>query len=156
METMDSIETQIAQNRFLAGLNPRFYHYFGECATQQTAETDQEVFHEGNPADRFYFIQSGKVALETFVPGLGRVMIESLGPGDALGWSWLFPPHQWHFTASPIEPTELIAFDAASLRNRAEENRDFGNQLLTRVSKMLLDRLLGTRTQLVDLYGMRP
>ena len=52
----------------------------------------------------------------------------------------------------PVVPID----NDASLRNRAEENRDFGNQLLTRVSKMLLDRLLGTRTQLVDLYGMRP
>jgi CRP-like cAMP-binding protein len=80
----------------------------------------------------------------------------TLGPGDALGWSWLFPPQQWHFSASAAERTELIEFDAATLRDKAEENCLFANELLKRVATLLLDRLQSTRTQLIDFYGMRP
>ena len=29
--------------------------------------------------------------------------VQTIGPGDALGWSWLFAPHRWHFTARAVE-----------------------------------------------------
>lgn len=156
MQTMSALESLIARHPFLAGLNPHFHHFFNECASLQRFGPGQEIFHEHSEAGRFYLVQSGKVALETFVPGCGMVTIQTLGPGEALGWSWLFPPQRWQFTATAREPTELIAFDAASLRDRAEENRDFGIELITRVARVLLQRLQGTREQLIDLYRMRP
>jgi CRP-like cAMP-binding protein len=156
MQTMDPLEDSIVRHPFLSGLNPHFYHFFNECAVVRRLGAGQEIFHEGGIADEFYLIQKGEVALETFVPGRGMVTIQTLGPGQALGWSWLFPPHQWHFTATAKAPTELLAFDAASLRDKAEENRDFANELISRVARVLLDRLQGTRMQLIDLYGMRP
>jgi CRP-like cAMP-binding protein len=156
MQTMDPLESSIVKHPFLSGLNPHFCHFFNDCALVQRFTPGQEIFHEGGPADHFYLIQSGKIALETFVPGCGMVTIQTLGPGEALGWSWLFPPHRWHFTASAKQPTELIAFDAAYLKDKAEENRDFGNDLINRVARVLLQRLQGTREQLIDLYRMRP
>ncbi len=156
MQTMDTLENLIVKHPFLSELNPHFYHFFNDCALHRRYEPGQEIFHEHGNAEHFYLIHSGKVALETFVPGRSRVTIQTLGPGEALGWSWLFPPHQWHFSASATEPTELIEFDAASLRDKVEENRDFGNELVTRVARILLERLQGTREQLIDVYRMRP
>jgi len=153
---MDTLENLIVKHPFLSELNPHFYHFFNDCALHRRYEPGQEIFHEHGNAEHFYLIHSGKVALETFVPGRSRVTIQTLGPGEALGWSWLFPPHQWHFSASATEPTELIEFDAASLRDKVEENRDFGNELVTRVARILLERLQGTREQLIDVYRMRP
>ena len=156
MKTMDALESLIVKHPFLSGLDPHFYHFFNECAFLRRYEPGQEIFHERGNAERFYLIQSGKVALETFVPGRGMVTIQTLEPGEALGWSWLFPPRPWHFSGSATEPTELIEFDAAHLREKAEENRDFGNELISRVARILLERLQGTREQLIDVYRMRP
>lgn len=156
MKTLDRLESLIMKHPFLSGFDPHYYHFFNECAVLRRYEPGQEIFHEHGNAEHFYLIQSGKVALETFVPGRGMVTIQTLGPGEALGWSWLFPPRQWHFSASAIEPTELIEFDAAHLREKAEENRDFGNELISRVARVLLERLQGTREQLIDVYHMRP
>lgn len=156
MQTMDALESLIVKHPFLSGLDPHFYHFFDECAVLRRYDRGQEIFHEHGNAEHFYLIESGKVALETFVPGRGMVTIQTLGPGEALGWSWLFPPHQWHFSASATEATELIEFDAAHLREKGEENRDFGNELISRVARILLERLQGTREQLIDLYRMRP
>jgi CRP/FNR family transcriptional regulator, cyclic AMP receptor protein len=152
----NTLGSLVANHPFLARLNSHYYHFFAECAELKRYQPGQEIFHEGNEADHFYLIQSGKVALETFVPGCGRVTIQTLDAGEALGWSWLFSPHEWHFTATAAEPATLIAFDAAALRDKAEENRDFGNELVTRVAKTLVDRLHATRLQLIDLYGIRP
>ena len=156
MKTMDRLESLIVKHPFLSGLNPHFYHFFNECALLRRYEPGQEIFHEHGNAEHFYLIQSGKVALETFVPGRGMVTIQTLEPGEALGWSWLFPPRQWHFSASATEPAELIELDAAHLREKTEENRDFGNELISRVASVLLERLQGTREQLIDVYRMRP
>jgi len=156
MQTMDQLENLIIKHPFLSGLNSHFYHFFNECAVRRRFRPGQEIFHEGATADHFYLIEAGSVGLETFVPGCGMVTIHPLGPGEALGWSWLFPPQQWHFTASATQPTELIAFDADNLRQKMDENRDFGNDLVTRVARILLQRLQATRMQLIDLYGMRP
>ena len=155
MQTTD-IDRSIAEHPFLQGLNPEFYTFFADWASPRLFGPRQEIFHEGGDADHFYLILKGSVVLETFVPGCGMVTIQTLGPGEALGWSWLFPPYQWHFTATTRVPTEVISLDAAALRAKAQENRDFRDEILTRVAKTLLQRLQATRLQLIDLYGMRP
>lgn len=155
MQTLDALSDLIKGHPFLSGLDPYFYDFFHDCATVRRFASQQQIFHEGNEADHFYLILSGEVALETFVPGCGTVPIQRLGAGEALGWSWLFPPHQWHFTATTLAPTEVISFDAEALCKKAHENRDFRDELLTRVAKTLLERLQSTRMQLIDLYGIR-
>jgi len=155
-EIVRGLGSLVITHPFLAGLNPRFYRFFIECAQLQNYATGREIFHEGGSAERFYLIERGKVSLETFVPGRGSVPIETLGAGQALGWSWLFEPRQWHFTASAAAPTELVVFDARMLLDKAEENRDFKNELVSRVARSLVARLHATRVQLIDIYGLRP
>jgi CRP-like cAMP-binding protein len=94
----------------------------------------------------------GKVALEMpYVPGEGLITIQTLGAGEALGWSWLFPPYQWHFSARAVEPTEAVVFKADALRNKAKENPAFGYDLALRVGGIMLQRLQATRMRLLDI-----
>ena len=65
----------------------------------------------------------------------------------------MFPPYQWHFSARGSDVTEVIVFAAKTLRDEAEQNHDFGYELIKRVSKLLLQRLQETRLLLVDFYG---
>lgn len=106
---------------------------------------------EGEPAEALYLIRRGHVALESAQFGNGRIRIETLGPGAALGWSWLFPPYRWHFDARAIGPVRAIAVDANSLRTLAERDRDFGYALMSRVSALLLERLQATRWRLAEI-----
>ena len=59
------------------------------------------IFDDGGFAAKFWLIQSGHVALDVHVPGSGRATIDSIGIGDLLGCSWLFPPYRWAFGALP-------------------------------------------------------
>lgn len=106
---------------------------------------------EGEPAQALYLIRRGHVALESAQFGNGRIRVETLGPGAALGWSWLFPPYRWHFDARAIGPVRAIAVDASSLRTLAEHDRDFGYALMSRVSALLLQRLQAMRWRLAEL-----
>jgi len=155
MQTVDTLETMLEHHPFLAGLSHDFRTIFCYCGSLRRFASQQKIFHEGGAADHFYLIVTGKVALETFVPGGAMVTIQNLGPGDALGWSWLFPPNEWHFSATTRQPTEVISLNAAALIAAAEADREFHDELVTRVANTLHQRLVGTRERLVELYGSR-
>jgi len=146
------LEHAILKHPFWAGLNPHFVHLLYRCATVEHYGSGQPIFQEHSQAEHFYLITKGQVLIHTFVPGKGYVPIQTLGPGDALGWSWLSPTHEWQFSARAVEPCELIVFGGAGLREAAEENRDFAYELTNRVAQVLLQRLQATRRSLIDFY----
>ncbi|MFJ3921794.1 cyclic nucleotide-binding domain-containing protein [Streptomyces sp. NPDC090022] len=111
------------------------------------------IFEEGERADRFWIIRSGTVALDVQVPGRGRSVVETVGAGALLGWSWLFPPQQWHLGAETREPVRAWQFDAGAVRDLCAEDPVLGLALVTVVAETIGDRLRATRTRLLDLYG---
>lgn len=111
------------------------------------------IFEEGENADRFWVIRSGTVALDIQVPGRGRAVIETIGTGALLGWSWLCPPRQWHLGAETRAPVRAWEFDAAAVRDLCAEHPTLGLALVTAVAETIGERLRTTRTRLLDLYG---
>jgi CRP-like cAMP-binding protein len=113
----------------------------------------ETIFREGEDADKFYLIRQGKVALETAVPQRGSVIIQTLGEGEVLGWSWLVAPYRWRFDARATELTRAIALDGKCLRGRSEEDHDLGYELMKRAAQIMEQRLQAARLQLLDVYG---
>jgi CRP-like cAMP-binding protein len=93
------------------------------------------------------------VALEIVAPQRGPIIVETLGEGDILGWSWLIPPYNWHFDARAVELTRAIALDGKCLRTKCEADHDLGYELLKRFTNIMEQRLEATRLQLLDIYG---
>ena len=148
---MENIESIVARQPFLNGLKPEHLHTLNACATFASFDKGDVIFREGATADHFYLVQSGHVKLEASAPDRGFKTVQTIGPGDALGWSWLFEPWHWNFTARAVEAGELVSFDARRLRERIEANHDLGYELLTRFAKVMLQRLQATRMQLLGL-----
>jgi CRP/FNR family cyclic AMP-dependent transcriptional regulator len=76
-----------------------------------------------------------------------------LRAGEILGVSWLVPPYCWAFDAKAIELTRAIAVNAACLRQKCDEDHDFGYDMMQRFVPVLMQRLQATRLQLLDVYG---
>jgi hypothetical protein len=74
--------------------------------------------------------------------------MQVIGRDDVLGWSWLFPPHQWRFGARATEPTQAVFFDGTWLREQCERDTDFGYEMIKRMSAVVLERLQVTRRKL--------
>ncbi|WP_204249067.1 Crp/Fnr family transcriptional regulator [Nocardia arizonensis] len=108
---------------------------------------------EGGRADRCWLIAQGQVVLDAHVPGRGEVVVQTLGPGDLLGWSWLVPPYRWQFGARTAEPVRAIEFDAATLTRFGDTDPEFGHALTRMLLTAVLDRLHATRARLLDLYA---
>jgi CRP-like cAMP-binding protein len=153
MKTLDkAIRELVTGHPFFKHLNSRYIHLLTDCAELVRFGPGEDIFREGQEADRLYLIHKGRVSLETFVPRMGATTVQTLGAGGALGWSWLYAPHRWQFSARALEPVEAIAFSAVSLREKIEENHDFGYDLLLRIGRVILERLQNTRRKLVEFY----
>ncbi len=114
---------------------------------------DQLIFREGDLANRFYLIESGSIALESRADDAHRVLIQTVGGGEVLGWSWLFPPYYWHFDARTLQPTNAVFFYGTRLRTQCEEDHDFGYELIKRMASVAIRRLQAAREQMVEFYG---
>ncbi|WP_156688399.1 cyclic nucleotide-binding domain-containing protein [Mycobacterium sp. Marseille-P9652] len=150
---MRTLEGVLVRHPFFAGMDPRYLQSVVGCAANVRYAAGELVLREGEPADHFYLIRSGKIALETHVPGRGGLTVQTLGEGDILGWSWLVPPYNSRFDARAIDPTRAIGFDGKCLRGKCEQDHELGYELQKRVIAVLGEHLDATRFRLLDIYA---
>ena len=148
----EDIASLVAAHPLLAGLPGDTVARVAGCARNVAFAPHELILEEGKPAAALYLLRRGRVALEVHAPAR-TLIVETLGPGQVLGWSWLFPPFVWHFDARALEPVGAVEVDAACLRNKAEADTAFGFELVTRFASVMLERLQATRLRLLDLYG---
>ena len=150
---MQTLEDLIAQAPIFAGLSPRQLELVAGCGANEHAAAGAYLFREGEPAERFFLIREGAVALEVDAPARGALVIETLQAGEVTGLSWLFEPYRWQFDARVIQPARLMGFDALCLRGKADADHELGYQLMRRFAAAAIGRLQATRLQLLDVYG---
>ncbi len=150
---METLEPVLREHEFLRGLDPEYLALLVGCATNVRFAPETFLFHEGDPADRFFLIRDGKVAIEIGTPPRGSIVVETVDPGDVVGFSWLFEPYRYQFDARAVEPTRAIALDAVCLRGKCEEDPRLGYDLMKRFARVFVERLRATRVQLLDVYG---
>jgi len=146
-----SLARLVAEHPFLQGMKPEHLAILTECAMLAEFKKDESIFREGDPANRFYLIRSGRVELEAGVKERDRILIQTIGPGDVLGWSWLFPPYNWRFDARAATPVKAIFFDGTRLREQCEEDAGFGYDVMKRTVEVVIKRLQAARKYLVEL-----
>lgn len=152
---MKKIDNLLKEHPFFRELPEQDVTFIAGCGQNQVFKTGKYLAHESDPADFFYVIRSGKVAVELHSPGRGGVVLETLGPGEVLGWSWLFPPYRWSFDVRVVEEAHLIALDGRCVRQKAESDTALGFRLMKKFSAVMTERLRAARVQLVDLYGTK-
>lgn len=150
MQTLDQL---ISQAPIFAGLAPAHLALIAGCARNQHVDAGTLLLREGDPAERFFLIRRGQVALELHAPQRGALLIETLHSGDVVGWSWLFAPYRWQLDGRATQSCELVSFDGACLRGKCEDDHELGYGLMRRFAASLVETLQATRLQLLDVYG---
>jgi CRP/FNR family transcriptional regulator, cyclic AMP receptor protein len=150
---MEGLERLLAQHPFFNGLEPPDIALLSGCASNAVFAAGGYLFHEGDPADSFYLIRTGSVALEVASPASGAVIVQTLHPGDVVGFSWLFPPYRMQFDAHATEQVRAFAFDAVCLRGKCDQDPRLGYEMMKRFSAGILSRLQAARLQILDVYG---
>ncbi|MFE7263718.1 Crp/Fnr family transcriptional regulator [Streptomyces sp. NPDC057592] len=141
--------------RITAALPARYRARLMEIGREVDFAQGVRLFDEGDHADRFRILRSGTVTLDIRVPGSAPVVIESLGPGELVGWSWLFKPCIRHLGAEAMTPVRTNEFDAETVLMAMDADPAFGSAVGHWVGQVLADRLQATRIRLLDLYAPR-
>ena len=137
------------------GMGKRYRQILAEYAMRASFEPGTQVVETGEPANCLYLVVSGLIALET-PGGRSALRVQTIGPGDVLGWSWLFPPYYWHFNAVAEAPTECILFYGSRLLQECDRDHDFGYELFKRMSRILISRLQSTREKWIEAAQFPP
>lgn len=145
----EPLETRVELHPFLVGLRPHHIKLLADCAMTKQFAADDYLFRQGEFANRFYLIEEGEVVLESLDTQGERVVVERVGPGKMVGWSWLFPPYVWHFDARATKPTKAIFFYGTILREYCEREPSLGYELFKRMSAVMIERLQNARVQLL-------
>ncbi|WP_329330627.1 cyclic nucleotide-binding domain-containing protein [Streptomyces luteogriseus] len=140
--------------KLLTALPPPQRQRLMTLAREVSFPEDTRIFEADGPADRFWVIRSGAVSLDQQVNSLQRVTVASLGAGDLLGWSWLFPPYTWDFGAVAFSPVRAYEFDAQAVLKLCEEDSELGVMLVRNVAEVLAHRLEMTRGKLMEQYTL--
>ncbi|SDK18259.1 cyclic nucleotide-binding domain-containing protein [Microbulbifer yueqingensis] len=153
---MEDIEELLRQHTFFRDIADAHLRTIGGCGVEVQYRPGEYIARENMPADYFFLIRRGCVAVEIQLPNSGPLCLQTLHEGDIFGWSWLFPPYQWTFDARAVDSVQAIQLDGRCLRGKCEAEPELGYELMKRFARIMTERLQATRLQLLDIYGERP
>jgi len=147
-----SIRQYLEQHPFFAGLPAPLLSVVVPAAEEINVEAQCKVFRQETAADHFYVVLDGQVAVEVPAVAGEPAQLQTLGPGKLLGWSWLIPPHRWHFDARALQPTRLLRLDGQRLREWCRANPELGYPLLEREASLMMERLREARLRVMEAH----
>lgn len=148
---MQTLETIVARLPLFIGMKPEHQALLCACAAYVHYEPGESLGHCGESADRFWVVLEGEVALALESPARGAVVVQTVGPDDVLGWSWLLPPHQLHFDMRALVPTRALVFQGECVRRRFAGDHELAYEVTRRFLRVVADRLEATTLELQDL-----
>jgi len=152
---IEGMEGIVSKHPFFAGLDNDTVALLSGCARNVRFDAGDHLFRTDQPADEFYLLRHGRVAIELVAPGHAAITIQTLGEGDIVGISWLLPPHRWMHDARALDLVRAIGMDAKCLRQKCDADRSVGYELMMRFVPLLIGRLHATELQLLDVYGTK-
>ena len=144
------LQKQTAASPFLSGMSDCHVKLIAECACHTQFDEGDVIFRQGDSANRFYLIERGTVQLEAALQSGERCVVAgTIGSGGVLGWSWLFEPYEWQFTARALTETTAIFFYGTVLREHCETDPSLGFELFKRMSAEMVRPLQRAQTGLL-------
>jgi CRP/FNR family cyclic AMP-dependent transcriptional regulator len=150
---IEGMEKIVREHRFFADLDDDTVKLLAGCARNVVFKAGEYLFHTGDPANEFYLIRHGRVALDVVAPGRSAMSFQTVEKGEIVGVSWLLPPYKWIHDARAVDLVRAIGMDARCLRDKCDADHDVGYEMMLRFVPLLVSRLQATRMQLLDVYG---
>jgi CRP/FNR family cyclic AMP-dependent transcriptional regulator len=145
----------LSELEFFHGLEPGLLAALADLGRDVTLEAGQVLFREGDPADRFFVLRRGRVAVELHDPVTGSHVVDTVEDGDAVGLSWFVTGTTWVFDARALAPTDVVVWDAVRLRAAFDADPALGYAVTQRLARVIYQRLRAARVRMLDLYGAR-
>lgn len=127
------------------GLNGDGIRRLASICRTRTLEAGAYLFVLGDRADYLYVVAKGQVDL-CFPMAIGGTVkdlpVESVGVGNALGWSALVKPYRFTLSARATELTEVLGFPRHELLQVFEAAPGVGCRLVLKLAELVGFRLV--------------
>lgn len=125
----------MAEWALLSGLPPQERERVLAAGRRRRFVAGEIVFHEGDLADAFHLLMSGRVAVRVATPNGDQALLTVMVPGDAFGeLALLGGGGRRTATISALEPTETLAVGRAEFDRLREQNPSVDTMLLAALS----------------------
>jgi CRP/FNR family transcriptional regulator len=136
---------------FFRRLSPELRARVAAVAHLKAHDRGELIFAEGDPAETFMVIVSGRVKVFKATPGGKEIILEIFGGGDPLGAVAVYEGAPFMASALALEPTQILAIDHRDFLTLLEQNPAFVRGLLSG----LTIRLAELTRRLAELTGAR-
>ncbi len=134
-----------------AGIAERDLKQMADIFHREQVGKDQVLFQQADPADHFYVVLTGTVAVR-FKPDDGDPLtIAVIEPDGVFGWSAVLTRDYYSSSAICVQDCQLLMASGAEFRELLDAFSDSGEELLTRFSDLIGQRYEKTRQQILDL-----
>ena len=132
------------------GLSPQQIDMLAGVAGESSVAGNTWLFHEGEAADKLYFLMDGAVELLTTIDNdIELPIIKLRSSGDCFGTGSLVEPFQHSLSARSAEnATSLLTISRRGLTEIEEKESDFSRIIMRNLATHYLSRLKETRQEL--------
>jgi CRP/FNR family transcriptional regulator, cyclic AMP receptor protein len=148
---MDNLERILREHPLLAALDEAQLATLVGCVKNERFERGEFLVREGARHGKIFLVRTGSVAVESATPGREPVTLETIGPGDVLGVSWLTPARS-HFDCRARDTVIAFTIDQDCLRGKMAGDVELGYALASRLLELTYERLARLRLQRLDVY----
>ena len=145
-----SITEYLSTHEFFSEFSDDVLKFLCECSSTREIKNGQILFLQGEHADKFYVVRSGRISIQMPAIMGPTLEIQAVNEDQVLGWSWLISPYKWNFQTKAEEDSELLQFDGAAILARCEQEPKFGYELLKKFAGLMSVRLNAARQKMMD------
>jgi CRP-like cAMP-binding protein len=108
----------LKQFNIFDGFDNDFLEEIASISEEETIQTGDWLFHEGDEANSLYMIIDGQIELKLNMDRKRNlyVTLNTLTAGDALGWSSMIEPYIYRLGVMATAPTRFVKLNAEKLR----------------------------------------
>jgi CRP-like cAMP-binding protein len=120
------------------GLEPHDRRRLTALVRAASLRAGRQVFRQGEPAERFFLLERGEVALQLYPEDGGCLTIGRVQAGGAFGWSAVLGRPNYSSSALALTDVRVLAIQGAQLRAALRAD--------TRLGTVFVGRLVHTLT----------
>lgn len=121
------------------GIPPTMLSRIVALAHSRSVEPGGFFFNEGDAAEEFFVLTSGRVKLTQLTAEGHQVVIRLVGPGEAFGGVGAFGEPSYPVGAEAVEPAAALAWSSAAMRRLLESEPMLAVNALAMVASRLHD-----------------
>ncbi len=133
-QDLSDIARRLSQVALFRGVTADALTRIVGLAHSRQLEAAAFFFNEGDPAEEFFVLTSGRVKLTQLTPEGHQIVLRLIGPGDAFGGVGAFGDSTYPVSAEAVEPSLALAWSSATMRQLFESERSMALNALHFVS----------------------